>query len=234
MHAGANWSIALANGTYSVKVSVGDSQYATSNTIVVNGVTFWTNQAQAINTFATKTLNVTVTNGKLTLTNGASPDLSTRINYIEIIPAPIKINFQVAGSPGVAGYIQDNGAVFGDRGNGQSYGWNVNHTDLARDRNKNADQLLDTIVHMHAGADWSIAVPNGTYSVKVSVGDSQYATNDTVSINGVSYWTNQALGINAFANKTLNVTVTNGKLTLTNGASPDLMTRLNYIEIQKV
>src|SRR6185503_19638927 len=105
---------------------------------------------------------------------------------------PFRINFQLAGSPAVAGYIQDNGAAFGDRGNGVQYGWNVNHTDLARDRNKNTNQLLDTLVHMHSGADWSIALANGTYNVKVSVGDSQYATSNTIVVNGVTFWTNQA------------------------------------------
>jgi hypothetical protein len=233
MHSGADWSIAIANGTYNVKVGVGDSQYATQNTINVNGVNFWNNLTLGINAFANRTLTVIVTNGKLTLDNGASADLTTRINFIEITPAPVKINFQVAGSPAVAGYIQDNGAAFGDRGNGQSYGWNVTHTDLARDRNKNANQLLDTLVHMHSGANWSIALPNGTYSVKVSVGDSQYATTNTLSVNGVNYWTNQATAVNQFVNKTLNITVTNGKLTLTNGTSADMATRLNYIEILK-
>jgi fibronectin type 3 domain-containing protein len=161
------------------------------------------------------------------LASDTRPDVPT-----PVLPSgPFKINFQVAGSPTVAGYIQDNGAAYGDRGSGLTYGWNVNHTDLARDRNKNTNQLLDTLVHMHAGANWSIALANGTYNVKVSVGDSQYATNNTIIVNGVTFWNNQAQAINTFANKTLAVTVTNGKLTLTNGSSPDLSTRINYIEI---
>ncbi|WP_163103938.1 hypothetical protein, partial [Acinetobacter baumannii] len=41
------------------------------------------------------------------------------------VAGPIKINFQVAGSPAVAGYEQDNGAAFGNRGNGLTYGWNT-------------------------------------------------------------------------------------------------------------
>ena len=72
---------------------------------------------------------------------------------------PFSINFQIAGSPAVAGYIQDNGAVFGDRGSGLQYGWNVNHTDQARDRNKNPTSSLDTLVQMRAGSNWSIASP---------------------------------------------------------------------------
>ena len=69
--------------------------------------------------------------------------------------------------------------------------------------------------------------------MKISVGDSQYASTHTVSVNGVSFWTNQATAVNQFVNKTLSVTVTNGKLTLTNGSSAEMATRLNYIEIQK-
>jgi fibronectin type 3 domain-containing protein len=236
MRSGSNWSINIPNGSYSVKVSVGDSQYATTNTVNINGVNYWTGLGLGANTFATKTMTVTVANGKLVLNNGASADMSTRLNYIEITPvlAAVKINFQLAGSPAVAGYSQDNGAVFGDRGNGNTYGWNVNHADLARDRNKNADQLLDTLVHMRSGSNWSINLANGTYSVKLSVGDSQYATTNTVNINGTNYWTGLPLGANSFASKTMTVTVTNGKLVLTNGASADLATRLNYIEITQV
>ena len=61
----------------------------------------------------------------------------------EIIPAPIKINFQLAGSPTVGGYLQDNGNAFASR-NGLSYGWNGDFASDARDRNRNADQLVDT------------------------------------------------------------------------------------------
>ncbi|MEO6434352.1 MAG: hypothetical protein ABIP55_01135, partial [Tepidisphaeraceae bacterium] len=236
MRSASNWSINVANGSYTVKISVGDSQYATTNTVNVNGTNYWTNQAQAANTFASKTLTINVTNGKIVVNNGSSADLATRINYIEITPAvaATKLNFQPAGAPTVAGYGVDSGLVFGDRARGLSYGWNSDLSDLVRDRNKNANQLVDTLVHLHNGSTWSINVANGTYSVKVGIGDAGYATNNTINVNGVNYWTNQALGANAFANKTMTVTVSNGKITLNNGSSPDLTTRINYIEITQI
>jgi hypothetical protein len=83
-NAGANWQMAVPNGKYEVKIAVGDSQYATSHTINVNGVNYWTNAATAVNQFLTKTLTVTVTNGRLKIDNGASPAGATRINYVEL------------------------------------------------------------------------------------------------------------------------------------------------------
>jgi fibronectin type 3 domain-containing protein len=238
MKAGASWSINVPNGTYTVKVGVGDAQYATTNTINVNGTNYWSAQALAIKQFADKTMTITVTNGTIVLDNGASADQTTRINYIEIIPGtpppavsqPAKINFQVAGSPAVAGYEQDNGLAYADRGNGLSYGWNGDYAGNARDRNKNANQLLDTLVHMSTGATWSIALANGSYNVTVSVGDSQYASTHDLSANGVTVFDNLNLAANQFQQKTVTVQVTDGKLTLSSDGA-NLATRLNYIEI---
>src|SRR5689334_14497129 len=42
--------------------------------------------------------------------------------------APINISFQPASFPLQSGYQGDSGLVFGARGNGYSYGWNVDHT----------------------------------------------------------------------------------------------------------
>jgi hypothetical protein len=219
-----------------VKVSVGDPQYATTNTINVNGVNFMSAQALAINAFSTVSKVITVTNGKIVMDNGASADLTTRVNFIEISAyfAPTKINFQLAGSPGVSGYFQDNGLVYGDRGGGLTYGWNADNTSNARDRNKNTDQLLDTLVQFRAGGSWSIALPNGSYSVKVSVGDSQYASTYTLNANGQSVFNAVPLAVNQFQQKTVTVTVTNGKLTLDQGNAADMATRINYIEITQL
>ena len=165
--------------------------------------------------------------------NGNSADLTTRVNYLEITPyfAGTKINFQLAGSPTVAGYEQDNGLTYGDRGNGLTYGWNFDNSATARDRNKNANQLLDTVVQFRSNSTWAIALPNGTYSVKVSVGDSQYASTYTLNANGQNVFNNVSLGANQFQQKTVTVTVTNGKLTLDQGSNVDMGTRINYIEI---
>ncbi|WP_211262863.1 hypothetical protein, partial [Rubellimicrobium mesophilum] len=57
---------------------------------------------------------------------GAGPNIdSVKITPQQAVPDPeaIKINFQDGTTPKVAGYLVDNFLGFGDRGNGQSYGW---------------------------------------------------------------------------------------------------------------
>ena len=87
----------------------------------------------------------------------------------------VKINFQLRGGPIPEGYLPDYGEVFGDRGNGYSYGWNRDITADSRDRGSaNApDQRYDTLVHLQKAADaiWEIELPNGAYDLFVVGGD---------------------------------------------------------------
>ncbi|GGV72310.1 hypothetical protein GCM10010277_85010 [Streptomyces longisporoflavus] len=104
-----------------------------------------------------------------------------------------KIDFGTAATVPVSGYAHDYGQAFGARtganqGTGLSYGWvgltNTTPLDLTgngRDRGTaEPDRLLATFVHMQLPASsagvktpgrWEIAVPNGTYTVAVAVGD---------------------------------------------------------------
>jgi glucose/arabinose dehydrogenase len=145
---------------------------------------------------------------------------------------PIKINFQLAGAPIPAGYLADTGATFGPRG-GQSYGWNVSHTDLTRDRNDNPDQRLDTLCHFHSGGVWEIALPNGTYNVLVSIGDPSADSTHTLNVEGVNYWSAVALGSGQFRSATKTVTVSDGRLTVDQGDAGEKATRINYLEITR-
>jgi hypothetical protein len=147
------------------------------------------------------------------------------------ITFPIKINYQPATAPVPAGYIVDGGDVFGARGNGYSYGWSVSQVSTARDRGVSADQRLDTLNQFHASAKWEVSVPNGSYKVFVSIGDPSYASTYTINVEGVNYWNAAALAKNAFANMTKTVTVTDGKITIDQGAAAELATRINYVEI---
>lgn len=147
------------------------------------------------------------------------------------VALPVKINFQPTASPVPAGYLVDDGSTFASRGNGHSYGWNVSHTDTSRDRGVNADQRLDTLIHFHGGGTWEIELPNGTYSVLVSIGDASNASTHTLNAEGVRMWMAQPLAANQFANATRIVHVRDGRLTLDQGASADMATRVNYVEI---
>ncbi|MCI0459520.1 MAG: immunoglobulin domain-containing protein [Gemmataceae bacterium] len=117
-------------------------------------------------------------------------------------PAPVqgvnvKVNFQDGTSQGFSGYLADTGAVFGNRAGGFSYGWNLNNSSTARNRNStnSPDERYDTLQHMQKPANpnavWEISVPNGTYRVRVVSGDpgftdSVYRTNieGVLAING--------------------------------------------------
>src|SRR4030043_1880456 len=85
----------------------------------------------------------------------------------------VKINFQGAKDPSSPnhgsgevplGYLPDWGDIFGDRGNGFSYGWTNDRTGRARDRDINPDQRYDTLNQLTSWgispASWEIEVPN--------------------------------------------------------------------------
>ncbi|MFB0555419.1 MAG: fibronectin type III domain-containing protein, partial [Phycisphaerae bacterium] len=91
---------------------------------------------------------------------------------------PVKINFQQAGGEVPEEYLPDYGEVFGDRGNGWSYGWNRDIQADSRDRGSgNApDQRYDTLLHLQkaANAIWEIELPNGEYELFLVCGDPGY------------------------------------------------------------
>jgi glucose/arabinose dehydrogenase len=171
---------------------------------------------------ASHTVDVPVTNATYTATFSASTGPSF----------PIRINFQPSGAATPAGYVADTGLVFGTR-SGLSFGWNVSHTDVTRDRGVNANQLLDTLCHFHSGASWELAVPNGTYNVLASIGDASFASTHTLLVEGVSYWNARSLAVNQFLSATQAVTVSDGRLTLRQGSAADKSTRINYIEVSQ-
>lgn len=88
----------------------------------------------------------------------------------------VKVNFQASGSPLLSGYLPDYGDAFGDRGNGFSYGWDIDNTANSRYRNSplSYDLRYDTFNHLQkpgGGTVWEIAVPNGLYQVRIVSGD---------------------------------------------------------------
>jgi N-acetylneuraminic acid mutarotase len=145
------------------------------------------------------------------------------------------INFQPARAAVPDGYVVDAGATYGAR-NGLTYGWNNSHTTMARDRNHAdaPDQRYDTFVYLRADSRWELAVPNGRYAVRAVTGDPLYWDNvyrlnveGTAAINGTS-----TQGRRWFEN-TVNVNVTDGRLTVTPGAGA-VDNRISFIEVSEV
>jgi glucose/arabinose dehydrogenase len=128
-------------------------------------------------------------------------------------------------------YLPDTGLVFGDRGDGLSYGWSSDHTDVSRDRGINPDQRLDTLIHFHAGQKWEFALPIGQYDVTVSIGDPQFSSTYTINAEGVNYWNAVALSPGGFLTATHQVTVSDGRLTIDQGAAGEIASRINFVQI---
>jgi beta-galactosidase len=94
-----------------------------------------------------------------------------------IMSGQIQINFQPVTAKTPSGYLADNGAVFGDRCNGYTYGWNEDITLDARERTSTSNQFFNTFIHMQKNSIskyWEIALANGTYLVSIGCGDPDY------------------------------------------------------------
>jgi len=136
-------------------------------------------------------------------------------------PLAVKINFQslTQGSGEVPeGYLPDYGEVFGDRGNGFSYGWDMDIQGDARDRNSaNAvDQRYDTLNHLQKNSidkTWEIELPNGTYDVFMVCGDPDNTDQiDSFDVEGVVV--EDPDGEDNFDEYALTVEVSDGLLTI--------------------
>jgi hypothetical protein len=149
----------------------------------------------------------------------------------------IRINFQPASAPVPAGYLVDGGLLYGARGNGQTYGWNAVNTGQARDRNStlSPDQAYDTLNHMqkaeNPNAIWEIALPNGTYDVRMVSGDAGYFDSVfRIAAEGVLTVSGTPTSGSRWVEGTATVNVADGRLTLTNAAGAS-NNKICFVEI---
>ena len=146
------------------------------------------------------------------------------------------INFGPAGSAVPVGYRLDSGAVYGARGGGLSYGWNVDNSANTRDRNSagSPDQRYDTLTHLQkpgGAGTWELAVPNGRYTVHAVSGDPDNTDSAyRISVEGVPAVSGTPTGAQHWIEGTVTVTVTDGRLTVTNGPG-SVNDKLNYLDI---
>jgi glucose/arabinose dehydrogenase len=146
------------------------------------------------------------------------------------------VNFQPAGSPTVSGYLVDSGGTYAAR-NGQTYGWNKTNNH-ARDRNSplSPDQRYDTLNFMQKGGAliWEMQVPNGQYQVRVVTGDATaWDSIYKVNVEGVLAVNATPTSASRWAEGTVAVTVTDGRLTVSN-ASGAVNNRICFLDINRV
>jgi len=184
----------------------------------------------AANQTGTATITVTVNDGSST----AGDTFVLTVNAPPPAFAAVKINFQPPGTPVPSGYLPDTGSIYGNRGNGYTYGWERNNK-FSFDRNSalSPDQRYDTLIQMQKGGTrfWEIAVPNGTYNVLIVAGhtaafDSIYRINveGILIVNGTPSSANRWVSGNGI------VTVTDGRLTVNNASGSD-NNKICFIEI---
>src|SRR4051812_13815738 len=143
------------------------------------------------------------------------------------------LKFQPAASGVPSGYLADSGKTYADRGNGFTYGWNLDNSPATRERNHNADQRYDTFIHTQAYGTrtWEVAVPNGQYVVHLVAGDPDfYNSFFKFSVEGVVAINGTADGAHRFLEDTVTANVTDGKLTIAN-ATGAMNNKIAFLEI---
>jgi probable HAF family extracellular repeat protein len=146
------------------------------------------------------------------------------------------VNFATSSAPVPAGYATDAGAVYSARGNGLTYGWNIDNTTETRQRDSSTspDERYDTLVQMQrpgSATSWQIAVPNGTYLVHLVSGDPDYTDSVyRVTVQGTLAVSGTPTTAQHWFEGSVTVTVTNGELVVANGigSSND---KVDYIDI---
>jgi hypothetical protein len=177
---------------------------------------------------------------KLSWSSASTPKSIIPSSQLYSQPAPqfvARVNFQPAAAPVPSGYLWDDGAAFAARGNGFSHGWNIDNRGNVRDRNssRSPDQRYDTLIHMQRpsslNAVWEIALPNGTYRVRVVTGDpSYYDSVYRINVEGVLSVNGNPNSSTRWLEATVTVTVSDGRLTVSNAAGSS-NNKLCFVEI---
>ncbi len=144
----------------------------------------------------------------------------------------IRVNFQTPEAPVPDGYIADTGEPFGDR-HGFSFGWLAGENGESRYRQQHNDLRYDTLNHLLKNEEnqiWEIAVPDGSYQVRLVLGDAGYTDQiNHVLLEGVRL--EDSDGEDNFDVFETSVTVNDGRLTL-EAAADALNTKICFIDIQ--
>src|SRR5687768_7927396 len=164
--------------------------------------------------------------------------LCERLEQRRLLAFTALIDFQPPNVPTQSGYQKDTGAAFADRGNGLTYGWNAtNNNGIDRNSKKSGNQAFDTFIHMQKNGSftWELAVPNGSYDVRIVAGDAVFNAGDFYhilaegqnAINGrpstpYQHW----IGSNQ------PITVSDGRLTISNGANA-VNNKIALIEVRE-
>ena len=251
------WEYELPNGEYVVTASVGDPAFADSiHTINAEGISVIDGFASTEeNLFTVASEVITVDDGRLTI--DAIGGENTKLNYLNISSAiDVRVNFapeDFERTP--AGFINDFGEAYSeDRG----YGWitqgtidsfepiPIDITGNARERGLVGDPITDSLIHMQypesigdpdairTPAAWEYDLPNGTYNVRIGVGDPSFTDSvHQINVEDIPFirdFVPTSDNLFSFANRI--VEVDDGTLTI--DAIGGENTKLNSVQITSV
>jgi hypothetical protein len=185
--------------------------------------------------FLTKSLRLAVL-GSLSLLG--APAAAQSVPFSPFTPFEVRVNFQPANVPVPAGFVADTGQVYGNRGNGFTYGWSADNTANTRDRNdaNTPSQAYDTLIRTQNGGNfsWSLAVPNGYYEVRLVAGDPGFIDSDYIFT--VEYYGHVLKGTPTeaqhFFEAVTTVDVNDGRLTLSNDSFA-VNNKLAFVEVKR-
>ena len=207
------FAVNVANGTYDVKMNMGDATGAHDQMgVFIEGSKF-DSANTAINQFAVKVFRgVTIADGQLTLLldDEGGADANVVINGLELTPAtPRKFDFGTTTSPVAGGFVRvANTTTYTAQ---LGYGW-LSGTIASRDRA--AGSNLNRDFNFTPLGTFQVTLPNGTYNVRLTIGDATAPHEQmAIFIEGVLKDT-LSTAINQFLVKTYTVTVSDGQLTV--------------------
>jgi hypothetical protein len=148
----------------------------------------------------------------------------------------VRINMTTPRGEAVPGWLADTGGRYGPRADGLFFGWKTNNPRQGQDRDaRNSPSELHDSFHKlqtnNAAAVWRIAVPNGRYQVRILVGDPRSADGvHKIKVQGKLAINFKPSPKRRWLERTVTVTVKNGRLTIT-GAADAVGAKLNAVEL---
>jgi len=219
------WRYALYSGDRPLEVRINGQIIEPSLSFPSTG--YWT-------TWRYNTLSgITLQAGTNTIRTTAIGSSGANIDHLKVSESHLHINFQPSGKWIPSGYLPDYGEVYADRGNGNSYGWDIDITADMRDRDAITDQKWDTLAHMQKAGNrtWEMSLPNGTYDLVIGCGDPSNADFiNNLDVEGTVITDPDPY--DNFDEYNLTVSVTDGRLTITTAAGA-VNAKICFVEIEE-
>lgn len=150
-------------------------------------------------------------------------------------PFVLNVNFQPASAVVPLAYESDDGIVYGNRGNGYTYGWTQEATanGVDRDSVNSPEPRYYTFNQMQLGGGftWELAVPVGIYDVSGVMGDPDaFDSHYHLLVEGVTALNEAPTDGGRWLGWTMRVPVVDGKLTIANGPSA-VNNKINFLTV---